>query len=366
MSAPEIRGLQKSFTRDEYTSPEIFASELETIFSKHWCYVGRADKLSHIGDRMVCNVGSESILIVRNRESQLRAYFNVCQHRGSQLCDESGSGYGAAITCPYHAWSYSLDGKLVGAIHHEKESFDRECISLKQVRVDEWQGCLFVCLDNDEVPLLTWLENMYSKPLDLDKFGMAGLKSVRTTVDEAQANWKVLVENYSECLHCSVVHPEFCDLVPVFATGRTIDKNRGDWGANLADGVNSISFKQNQGLTLIPGMDDKSLFGAYVYPNMLIDVSPDSVAVTTYIPRSATHTTVITDYLFPADMAADSSMNLNAVIDFNDLVNHQDIAVSERVQRGAASSAFKQAYHTEMEKYAMQFVKQYRQDTQTH
>jgi len=195
MSAPEIRGLQKSFTRDEYTSPEIFASELETIFSKHWCYVGRADKLSHIGDRMVCNVGSESILIVRNRESQLRAYFNVCQHRGSQLCDESGSGYGAAITCPYHSWSYSLEGKLVGAIHHEKESFDRECISLKQVRVDEWQGGLFVCLNNDEVPLLNWLENMYSKPLDLDKFGMAGLKSVRTTVDEAQANWKVLVES---------------------------------------------------------------------------------------------------------------------------------------------------------------------------
>jgi phenylpropionate dioxygenase-like ring-hydroxylating dioxygenase large terminal subunit len=113
-------------------------------------------------------------------------------------------------------------------------------------------------------------------------------------------------------------------------------------------------------------MDDKSLFGAYVYPNMLIDVSPDSVAVTTYIPRSPTHTTVITDYLFPADMAADSSLDLNPVIDFNDLVNHQDIAVSERVQRGVASSAFKQAYHTEMEKYAMQFVKQYRQDTQTH
>jgi glycine betaine catabolism A len=333
MSAPEIRGLQKSFTRDEYTSPEIFASELETIFSKHWCYVGRADKLSHIGDRMVCNVGSESILIVRNRESQLRAYFNVCQHRGSQLCDESGSGYGAAITCPYHSWSYSLEGKLVGAIHHEKESFDRECISLQQVRVDEWQGGLFVCLNNDEVPLLKWLENMYSKPLDLDKFGMAGLKSVRTTVDEAQA---------------------------------TVDKDRGDWGANLADGVNSISFKQNQGLTLIPGMDDKSLFGAYVYPNMLIDVSPDSVAVTTYIPRSPTHTTVITDYLFPADMAADSSLDLNAVIDFNDLVNHQDIAVSERVQRGAASKSFTQAFHTEMEKYAMQFVKQYRQDTQTH
>jgi phenylpropionate dioxygenase-like ring-hydroxylating dioxygenase large terminal subunit len=99
---------------------------------------------------------------------------------------------------------------------------------------------------------------------------------------------------------------------------------------------------------------------------MLIDISPDSVAVTTYIPRSPTHTTVITDYLFPADMAADSSMDLNAVIDFNDLVNHQDIAVSERVQRGAASSAFKQAYHTEMERYAMQFVKQYRQDTQMH
>ena len=366
MAKSNIEGLRTSFTRDEYTSAAVFAQEMSDIYEQRWCYVGRADQLGHIGDRLVANVGTESIVAVRNRDGELRAYFNVCQHRGSQLCDESGSGYGAAITCPYHSWSYSLEGKLVGAIHHEKESFDRECISLKQVRVDEWQGGLFVCLNNDEVPLLNWLENMYSRPLDLDKFGMTDLKSVRTTVDEAQANWKVLVENYSECLHCSVVHPEFCDLVPVFATGRTIDKDRGDWGANLADGVNSISFKQNQGITLIPGMDDKSLFGAYVYPNMLIDVSPDSVAVTTYIPRSPTHTTVITDYLFHADVATDPSVDLAPVIDFNDLVNHQDIEVSERVQRGAASSAFKQAYHTEMEKYAMRFVQQYRQDTQTH
>lgn len=101
-----IQGLRQSFTRDEYVSPVIFAHEMEEIFAKRWNFVGRTDQLAHIGDRLVVEVGNESILIVRNREGDLRAYYNVCQHRGSQLCDKSGSGFGAAITCPYHSWSY--------------------------------------------------------------------------------------------------------------------------------------------------------------------------------------------------------------------------------------------------------------------
>ncbi len=369
MAKSNIEGLRTSFTREEYTTAEAFAKEMSDIYEKRWCYVGRADQLTHIGDRLVANVGNESVIAVRNREGALRAYFNVCQHRGSQLCDASGSGHGAAITCPYHAWSYSLDGKLVGAIHHDKESFDRDGISLSPVKIDEWQGLLFVNLDSNAEPLIDWFESLYSKPRDLEQFKIGTLKSVFTSTDEVQANWKVLVENYSECLHCSVVHPELCETVPVYKTGKTTQDERSDWGASLAEGKTAISFAQDENLPLIPSMeemDDYSVFGAYVYPNMLIDVMPTCVAVSTYIPRSATHTTVVTDYLFPAEVAANPPVSLKPTLDFNEMVNTQDFAVSERVQRGVASKAFSQAYHTEMEKYAQRFVKQYRQDTNTN
>ncbi len=369
MAKSNIEGLRTSFTREEYTTAEAFAKEMSDIYEKRWCYVGRADQLTHIGDRLVANVGNESVIAVRNREGALRAYFNVCQHRGSQLCDASGSGHGAAITCPYHAWSYSLDGKLVGAIHHDKESFDRDVISLSPVKIDEWQGLLFVNLDSNAEPLIDWFESLYSKPRDLEQFKIGTLKSVFTSTDDVQANWKVLVENYSECLHCSVVHPELCETVPVYKTGKTTQDERSDWGASLAEGKTAISFAQDENLPLIPSMeemDDYSVFGAYVYPNMLIDVMPTCVAVSTYIPRSATHTTVVTDYLFPAEVAANPPVSLKPTLDFNEMVNTQDFAVSERVQRGVASKAFSQAYHTEMEKYAQRFVKQYRQDTNTN
>lgn len=368
MTTSNIQGLRASFTRDEYTASAVFEKEMREVFAANWCHVGQSYQLSHIGDRLVAQIGDESILIVRNKEGELRAFYNVCQHRGSQLCDESGSGYGGAISCPYHAWTYSLNGKLVSAIHHDQESFDRECIALKQVRVDEWQGNLFVNLNEQAIPLIEWLESLYSRPRDLEKFEMGSLKTVLTTIDEAQANWKVLVENYSECLHCSTVHPELCDLVPVYKTGKTTQDDRPDWGASLAVGKTAIAFSQDEALPLLASMvdmDDYSVFGAYVYPNMLIDVMPTCVAISTYIPRSASHTTVVTNYLFPVEVADNPSFDLGPTLSFNDLVNKQDIAVSERVQRGVASQSFTQAYHTEMEKYAQRFVKQYRQDTKT-
>ena len=161
------------------------------------------------------------------------------------------------------------------------------------------------------------------------------------------------------------MHPEFCEIVPVYGKGFNYQTDRFDKGVSLAPGMTAVSFAQNQDLPLIASMDDMddySVFGAYVYPNMLIDINPTLVALTTYIPRSPTHTTIITNYLFPAEVVANPPVDLMPTIEFNDLVNHQDIDVSERVQRGVASKSFVRAYHSDMEKYAQRFVKQYRQD----
>jgi len=363
MTAKEITGLSESFNREEYNSPEIFNREMQKIYGTNWCFAGISEELNKVGDRLVVDIGDESILILRNRENQLRAFYNVCQHRGSQLCDSSGSGYGAAITCPYHAWSYSVDGALVATPLHEKDSINRSTLGLKSVKVDEWQGAIFVSLDPNAPPLTTWLNDHYSRPLELEKFALSKLKNARTTIDEVEANWKVLAENYSECLHCAVVHPELVDLVPVYKTGKTIQEDRSDWGVSLSTGATSLSFKKDENLPLLPSMDDLddySVFGAYVYPNMLIDISPTVAVLTRYVPRSPTHTTIYTYYLFPQDAVDNPEFDLEPTISFSDLVNQQDISVCVRVQRGVASKSFTNAYHTKMERYCKHLVRRYR------
>ena len=363
MTKKEVSGLSESFNRDEYNSPEIFALEMQKIYGTNWCFAGLSEELTKIGDRLVVDIGNESILVLRNRENQLRAFYNVCQHRGSQLCDASGSGFGAAITCPYHAWSYSVEGALVATPLHEKDSIDRSTLGLKQVKVDEWQGAIFISLDPNAEPLTKWLDDHYSRPRELEKFDLASLKNARTTIDEVEANWKVLAENYSECLHCGVVHPELVDLVPVYKTGNTIQEDRADWGVSLSPGATSLSFKKDEELPLLPSMDDLddySVFGAYVYPNMLIDISPTVAVLTRYVPRSATHTTIYTYYLFPKEVVGNSEFNLEPTISFSDLVNQQDISVCVRVQRGVASRSFTNAFHTKMERYCKHLIRRYR------
>ena len=363
MTEKEINGLSESFNREEYNSPEIFNREMHKIYGTNWCFAGISEELGKVGDRLVVEIGNESILILRNRENQLRAYYNVCQHRGSQLCDASGSGFGAAITCPYHSWSYSVEGALIATPLHEKDSIDRSTLGLKPVNVDEWQGAIFVSLDPNAPPLTTWLTDHYSRPLELEKFNLATLKNARTTIDEVEANWKVLAENYSECLHCAVVHPELVDLVPVYKTGKTTQEDRSDWGVSLTPGATSLSFKKDENLPLLPSMDDLddySVFGAYVYPNMLIDISPTVAVLTRYVPRSATHTTVYTYYLFPKEVVDNPEFDLEPTISFSDLVNQQDISVCVRVQRGVASRSFSNAFHTKMERYCKQLIRRYR------
>ncbi|MFM9123542.1 MAG: SRPBCC family protein, partial [Actinomycetota bacterium] len=150
--------------------------------------------------------------------------------------------------------------------------------------------------------------------------------------------------------------------MPIYKTGNTVQENRDDWGVSLTEGATALSYKQNENLPLLPTMDDLddySVFGAYVYPNMLIDISPTVAVITRYVPRSATHTTIFTDYLFPAEVVDNENFDLEPTINFSDLVNQQDIAVCVRVQRGVASRSFTRAYHTKMERYCRHLVRRY-------
>jgi Rieske 2Fe-2S family protein len=326
----------------DYTSQEVFDLERERIFHRGWYYIGRSDPIT-AGDRLVVDVAGESVLVVRDRDGHLRAHANVCRHRGARLCDESGPGARGSITCPYHAWSYAMDGRLIATPNVAPDDLDRDALSLWSIAVDEWEGFAFVSLAPSPPPLLDWLIGQDDPPTRFIKYGLGALRVGRRTVSDVAANWKILIDNYLECLHCPRVHPELVDIVPAYRSGDVIDARRKDGGVDLLPGSTSFSLTGRSTLPLLPAMpveDASSYFGNTVFPNMFIDVTGTCVVATTLHPRGPAHTTVIGEYLFAPETIAAADFEPSDVVDFNELVARQDYAVCEMVQRGVGSRAF--------------------------
>ena len=200
-------GLSFSLPKHYYTAPEVFAAETERIFYRSWIFVGLLEDLSKAGDYVTCSVADQDLLVIRGRDGSLRAFYNVCQHRAHQLA--AGRGNMRRIVCPYHAWSYDLDGRLAYARNSESvPGFDASAICLTPVRVEAFCHLVFVNLDPGAPPLGEETEG-----LEAEVRGAApNIDDVRLA-DRAEkviaANWKVVIENFSECYHCTVAHPSF-------------------------------------------------------------------------------------------------------------------------------------------------------------
>tara|TARA_B100000949_G_scaffold115670_1_gene102187 strand:+ start:3513 stop:4646 length:1134 start_codon:yes stop_codon:yes gene_type:complete len=355
---PTLRG-------EDYRSPAIYDADLESVFHRRWCYVGRSERLAHVGDRLVIDVGAESVLVLRNRDGDPQAYYNVCRHRGSQLCDASGSGFGAAITCPYHAWSYSLDGELVGTPNVAKEELDRMAFPLHRVAVESWQGMLFVSLATDPPPLVDWLAEHSDEILSFERLQLDRLRLGRLETSTVAANWKILVENYAECLHCPQIHPELVEIIPLHQQGDVIDEGRNDGGAWLAEGANSFSADGTAPLPVIATMtpdDARSYLSAFVYPNLFVDITGTSVILTRLIPRGPARTDYEIEYLFEPSAVESDDFDPSAVCDFSNLVLAQDNAVCERTQRGVSSRSFDRGMFAARDSLCWDFTQQYLAD----
>jgi glycine betaine catabolism A len=336
------RPMQTLAGRDYHTA-EVFEIERERVFARNWFYAGRADALSEPGDFANIDVAGESVIVVCGNDGGLRGFYNVCRHRGSRLCDEASGRMKGAVKCPYHAWAYSFEGELIGTPNVGKDEIDRSQLGLWPVDVDVWQGFLFVHLDPNPQPLEEWLGAQHDHPCAFSRFHLDQLRTGHTTVTEVEANWKIVIENYNECLHCPTVHPELVQVVPAFRKGAVFEKNRADGGVGLADGGTSFTANGKSRFEVMPGLDEHdatSLYGCTVYPNMFIDVTGTSAISTVLLPRGAGHTTVITEYLFRPEAIADPGFDPSEIVDFVELVAHQDYVVCERVQRGVRSRAF--------------------------
>src|SRR4051794_31874134 len=355
-----------------YHSEETYAVDTERVFYRNWVYVGRAERVAGPGDWLRVEIAEESILVVRGKDQQLRAFYNVCRHRGSRICDDEQGEVRTHLRCPYHAWGYALDGTLVTTPMIEKDEIDRESTGLWPVHVDVWAGFVFVNLSREQPrPLLEHLADQQDDPLSLARFGLADLRIAKVTTNEVRANWKIVLENYNECLHCPTIHPELVAVVPAYKKGDIFESGRQDGGVTLAEGRTAIIDDPRLRLPLLPGFRDggdaqredaQSYYGAMVYPTMFLDVDGSSCLATAVFPTGPQSCRLVTEYLFSADALEDPTFDPSPVIAFNERVTAQDNEACERVQRGVTSRAFEHGVFPAKDSWVHEFDKRYLRD----
>jgi Rieske 2Fe-2S family protein len=361
--------LERTLPTSWYRSAGIFQIEKERIFCREWHGVCREEELPKPGDHRVLDVLGESILLVRNREGQLRAFYNVCRHRGSRLC-QTASSAGAAgpalapgrvplgggvtggrlIVCPYHQWSYDLNGALVAAPHlGAGTGFDKREFNLYPVGVETWGGFVFLHLTPAEAKPLA--DPLGGIPQRLQRYPLKDLRIGATIQYEVAANWKIICENYNECYHCGGVHPELCAVVPSFreAGGASLDWNR---GVPHREGAYTFTHSGTTARRAFPGLDADEQTrhkGELLYPNVFLSVACDHVAAFILRPRSAERTDITCHFLFESHEIDKSTFDPADAVDFWDLVNRQDWTVCEAVQEGIRARVHGHGYYAPME-----------------
>jgi Rieske 2Fe-2S family protein len=326
-----------------YTSPEILEEERDVLFARHWNLAGRVSRLARPGDYMVRTIASESIIVVRSRDGNLRAFFNVCRHRGTRICMESSGHFSETIQCPYHAWTYSTDGRLIGAPHmNEVEDFDKSEYPLHQAAIAEWEGFIFVNVDSNPQPFEQWFAPVLRR---FTRFNLAGLKVGHSVSYDVHANWKLVFQNYSECLHCPSIHPELATVLPYQsgANDLTAGPFLGGYMEIKAPNQSATLTGRSCGRLVndeLQGDDRQRAFYYSIMPNMLLSMQPDYVNYYILTPLSVDRTLVESEWMFHPDNDQNPDFNPQDAIGFWDVTNRQDWDIVARSQLGISSRRY--------------------------
>src|SRR5262249_33337514 len=256
--------MHTTLPRRFYADPEFYRAELERFYFNRWICAGRADQIPNPGDYFTRSIGDESVIVARDGSGQVRALFNVCRHRGTRLCEAAEGRFAAdRIQCPYHAWTYDLAGRLLGA-PHMPPGFCRDEYPLHRAGCDVWDGHIFLHLRgeapteqrNREYPTLR--EQLADLPERFAGWRMADLRLGRRVVYDVRANWKLIVLNYNECLHCPNLHPALHKLHHYLGAENVAPTPCYCGGAmGFRDGVETMSTDGRRRRDFLPGLDEE-------------------------------------------------------------------------------------------------------------
>ena len=360
VSTTTAPGLTPTLASSDYCSATVFELERERIFHGGWMYVCHLDGIP-AGAKRVFDIAGQSVVVTRDHDAAVHAFANVCRHRGSQLCDPAMTvAAPGSIRCPYHSWTYGLDGRLL-ATPRVDDQFDRGAMGLWAYHAEIWNGLVFVSLTPPAMDVGSWLA---ATAPTIDHFAhlpIAGYRIAARTEATVRANWKILFENYSECLHCAVVHPELTDLIPLYRTGDVVHPGDPSAPVGFAEGRTAFTRTGHTVQTTLPGVSERGEYdGVGIFPNLFFDLTPSVLSLTAMFPIAPDRTLVVGEYLFAADNFDRTGFDPTPEVEFNELVGSQDNTVCEMVQRGVASKAFTTGGLTRKDAYVADFVEGYR------
>lgn len=326
-----------------YTDQSHYQREMEALFLRMWICAGRVEQVARPGQYIVRDVVGESVIITTNGAGQVSAFYNVCRHRGTKLCAEHEGSFGRSIQCPYHAWTYDLDGRLIGAPHmDEVPHFDKADYPLHRVHAEVWDGHIFINLSRDTpVPLRSQLADL---PAKFTQWRMDELRLGHRTVYDVQANWKLIIQNYNECLHCPNLHPALNKLSH-YLSGENEPLQAGYMGGrmDLRPGVDTLTMDGTCSRAPLPGLtpeDARRVYYYAIFPNMLLSLHPDYMMVHTLWPQGPGRTINVCEWHFHPEEMARPGFDPRDAVEFWDLTNRQDWHVCELSQAGIGSRAY--------------------------
>ncbi len=343
--SPRLDHCPETLPREAYLSPDWFTREMRTIFARNWVAAGRLNDLPPGTMRRV-RVGLAEVILCRGADGALSAFHNTCRHRGAELCAAVEQPMGKLITCPYHAWAYAAaDGRLVSTAHaRPTEDFRQGDHGLHKVAVRVWAGFVFLNLADDPGDLMPDMGLHY-----LDNWPMDDLVTGHRWIKDLNCNWKVFWENYNECLHCPGIHPELCDLVPVYGRGVMAVNEAPDWtpdqtaGPNLKPGAESWTMTGAPCGPVFPGLSAEERQNGYnfvtVMPSMFVVAHVDYVRSVRLEPVGPEVTRLTAEWYFPAQTLAQPGFDAGGVAAFAKIVMGQDGDAAEMNQRGIRSPA---------------------------
>jgi Rieske 2Fe-2S family protein len=348
--------------REYYTSPEILIEERERIFARHWNCVGRASRIARPGDYIVRSVAGESLIILRDRDGELRAFFNVCRHRGTQICREASGQFSETIQCPYHAWTYTTDGRLIGAPHmQEVEDFDKRQFPLHAAAIAECAGFLFVNVSENPQPFVEWFAPMMHR---LARFGLERLEVGHSVRYEVHANWKLVFQNYSECLHCPMIHPELSVVLPYQSGANDLIEGPflGGYMEIASPNESATLSGRACGRLVAPGLPEEDRHRAFYYtlmPNLMLSIHPDYVNYYLLTPDGVNRTIVESEWMFSSENTSNPDFNPADAIAFWDVTNRQDWDIVAWSQKGIGSRRYTPGPYSPRESIPAAWDRQY-------
>jgi len=348
-----------------YRSPDIFAKETEQIYSRHWQVACRVEQIPMPGDFLTVTIGFESVIIVRDQANRIRAHLNVCRHRGTRLCATTTGSFGKQrIRCPYHSWSYDLDGRLVSAPQmQDSPDFQLDRFGLYAVHVELWEGFVFVNLAECPIPFETQMQALLGK---FAAWNMAELREADRRHYSLACNWKLILQNYQECYHCPGVHPLLsqrtpprdsahdCFAGPVIGGYMTMNPHQGQM---TLDGE-----PPGEALPGVQGEDAQRVYYYSVFPNLLLSPHPQFVLYHLLQPLAVDRTEVTCVFLLPNESIADAEKmrRFQSTVEFWDRTNREDWHVCQEMQIGMNSRRFEQGIYAAQEDMLWALDEEYR------